>query len=117
MGLDDHPPVAIAFGEIPLVSTRVGTMTLNFHLVGTVVGLRYRIVVQEIHLLTGSVKQQDESMVYASDVSVELGLYDDIQHQFKFEISAFDVYDELVARKDVAFPLVVTVLPRREYAV
>jgi FkbM family methyltransferase len=117
MGLDDHPPVAIAFGEIPLVSTRVGTMTLNFHLVGTVVGLRYRIVVQEIHLLTGSVKQQDESMVYASDVSVELGLYDDLQDKFRFAISAFDAHDELVARKDVSFPHVVTVLPRREYAV
>jgi FkbM family methyltransferase len=116
MGLDDHPPVAIAFGEIPLVSTRVGTMTLNFHLVGTVVGLRYRIVVQEIHLLTGSVKQQDESMVYASDVSVELGLYDDMQDKFRFAISAFDAHDELVVRKDVSFPLVVTVLPRHENA-
>ena len=56
-------------------------------------------------------------MVYASDVSVELGLYDDMQDKFRFEISAFDVYDELVARKDGSFPLVVTVLPRREYAV
>jgi ribosomal protein S18 acetylase RimI-like enzyme len=116
MGLDDHPPVAIAFGEIPLVPTRVGTMTLNFHLVGTVVGLRYRIVVQEIHLLTGSVKQQDESMVYTSKVSVELGLYDDMQDKFRFVISAFDAHDELVARKDVSFPLVVTVLPHQEYA-
>jgi hypothetical protein len=116
---DKHPPVTIAFGTEPLVSTRAGEMILRFHLRGVVVGFRYRIIVQEIHVGTAQVDQQ-ESLVHcvdddspaSSEVTVELSLYDEFQKDFRFAIVAYDAHEGLtdeeaiVARRDGTLPLV-----------
>jgi len=116
---DKHPPVTIAFGTEPLVSTRAGEMILRFHLRGVVVGFRYRIIVQEMRGGTAQVDQQ-ESLVHcvdddspaSSEVTVELSLYDEFQKDFRFAIVAYDAHEGLtdeeaiVARRDGTLPLV-----------
>jgi hypothetical protein len=116
---EKHPPVTLAFGTEPLVSTRAREMILRFHLRGVVVGFRYRIIVQEMRGGTAQVDQQ-ESLVHcvdddspaSSEVTVELALYDEFQKDFRFAIVAYDAHEGLtdeeaiVARRDGTFPLV-----------
>ena len=115
---DDHPLVTIAFGTDPLVSTRAGEMTLRFHLVGAVVGFRYRIVVQEVSIRTAQVNQQVVSVLSVEDDSsasneaaVELVVFGGQEDNFKFAIAVFDAHEgltdeeALVARRDGSFPV------------
>ena len=92
---------------------------MRFHLRGVVVGFRCRIIVQESHVGTAKVDQQ-ESLVHcvdddspsSSEVSVELSLYAEFQNDLRFAIVAYDSHEGLtdeeamVARRDGTFPLV-----------
>jgi hypothetical protein len=62
---EHHPSVAIRFGAEPLVSSGQGRMGLRFHVVGAVIGFKYRIVLQEIDpQVNRLIQQQGEYGVY-----------------------------------------------------
>jgi len=67
---DSHPSVAITFGSMPLVhsTAAAGKMDLCITLDGTLPGCTYKIIAQEVNLVTGSVIQQSENTIEGRDV-------------------------------------------------
>jgi hypothetical protein len=121
---EHHPPVGIGFGAQPLVSRGQGRMELRFHVVGALIGFKYRIVLQEVDILVHRVIQQQEmrwSLIddsASNEITAALAIMDSTKtDQFKFAIGVWDAHaglseeDALVARKDAMFPL-----PKHEHA-
>ena len=57
---EHHPPVAISFGDQPLVASGQGRMELRFQIVGALIGFKYRIVLQEVDAVDNLMIQQKE---------------------------------------------------------
>ena len=57
---EHHPPVAIRFGAEPLMASGRGRMELRFHVVGALIGFKYRIVLQEVDAVDNLMIQQKE---------------------------------------------------------
>jgi len=118
---EHHPPVAIRFGPEPLVAIGQGRMELSFHVVGAVIGFKYRIVLQEVGIPVHSgeprvIQQQEISFSLIDDsasneITAELVELDGIKTDLiKFAIGVWDAHaglsedEALVARKDATFP-------------
>ena len=112
-----HPSVAIKFGAEPLVSRGQGRMELRFHIVGALVGFKYRIVLQEIDILVHRVIQQQEISFSPTDdpasneITAELVEFDGTKTELiRFAIGVWDAHaglsedEALVARYDATFP-------------
>jgi hypothetical protein len=80
---EHHPPVAIKFGAEPLVSRGQGRMELRFHVVGALIGFKYRIVLQEVDIRAHRVIQQQE---------IRWSLFDDSAlNEITAELVKFDI--------------------------
>ena len=115
---EHHPPVAIKFGAEPLVASGQGRMELRFHVVGALIGFKYRIVLQEADILVHRVIQQQEISFSPTDdsasneITAELVMTDSTKtDSTRFAIGVWDAHaglseeEALVARKDASFPL------------
>jgi len=114
---EHHPPVAIKFGAEPLVASGQGRMELRFHVVGALIGFKYRIVLQEADILVHRVIQQREICFSPTDdsasneITAELVMTDSTKtDSTRFAIGVWDAHaglredEALVARKDATFP-------------
>ena len=112
-----HPSVAIKFGAEPLVSRGQGRMELRFHIVGALVGFKYRIVLKEVDILVhpGQVIQQQEISFSPTDDPASNEITAEIVDgsksvSIRFVIRVWDAHDflsedeALLARKDATFP-------------
>jgi hypothetical protein len=115
---EHHPPVAIRFGAEPLMESGRGRIELRFHVVGALIGFKYRIVLQEFDILVHRVIQQQEISFSPTDdsasneITAELDIVDSTKtDSIKFAIGVWDAHEglsedeALVARKDATFPL------------
>jgi hypothetical protein len=115
---EHHPLVAIRFGAEPLMASGQGRMELRFHVVGALIGFKYRIVLQEVDILVHRVIQQQEISFSLTDdsasneITAELDIMDSTKtDSMKFRIGVWDVHEglsddeALVARKVATFPL------------
>jgi hypothetical protein len=114
---EHHPPVAIRFGAEPLVAGGQGRMELRFHVVGALIGFKYRIVLQEVDIPMHRVIQQQEIRFSpiddsaSNEITAELVESDSTKtDRIKFSIGVWDAhaglseYEALLARKDSTFP-------------
>ena len=117
---EHHPPVVIKFGAEPLVASGQGRMELRFHVVGALIGFKYRIVLQEADILVHRVIQQQEISFSPTDdsasneITAELDIMY-IRHyktnHIRFGMGVWDAHaglredEALIARKDATFPL------------
>jgi hypothetical protein len=114
---EHHPPVAICFGAEPLMASGQGRMELRFHVVGALIGFKYRIVLQEVDILVHRVIQQQEisfSLIddsASNEITAELAIMDNTKTELiRFAIGVWDAHaglreeEALVARYDATFP-------------